>query len=56
LSAVRALHIEQGFPDPFSGCLRLQRVLKGIKRCQRSSSDKRLTRESDTATRDFEIM
>jgi hypothetical protein len=42
LSAVRALHIEQGFPDPFSGCLRLQRVLKGIKRCQRSSSDKRL--------------
>jgi hypothetical protein len=48
LSAVRALHIEQGFPDPLSGCLRLQRVLKGIKRCQGSSSDKRLpvTRQS----------
>jgi hypothetical protein len=42
LSAVRALHIEQGLPDPLSGCLRLQRVLKGIKRCQGSSSDKRL--------------
>jgi hypothetical protein len=42
LSAVRALHIEQGFPDPLSGCLRLQRVLKGIKRRQGSSSDKRL--------------
>jgi hypothetical protein len=41
-SAVRALHIEQGFPDPLSGCLRLQRVLKGIKRCQGSSSEKRL--------------
>ena len=42
LSAVRALHIEQGFPDPLSGCLGLQRVLKGIKRYQGSSSDKRL--------------
>jgi hypothetical protein len=30
LSAVRALHIEQGFPDPLSGCLRLQRVLKAL--------------------------
>jgi len=31
LSAVRALHIEQGFSDPLADCLRLQRVLRGIK-------------------------
>lgn len=34
LSAVRSLHIEQGWPDPLSNCLQLQRVLKGIKRVQ----------------------
>lgn len=32
LSAVRALHTEQGYPDHVTGCLLLQRVLKGIKR------------------------
>lgn len=42
LSAVRALHIEQGYTDPMSDCLRLQRVLKGIKRCQGTSPDTRL--------------
>ena len=31
LSAVCALHIEQGFPDPLLNCLRLERVVKGIK-------------------------
>lgn len=31
LSAIRALHMEQGFPDPLVGCLRLQRVVRGIK-------------------------
>lgn len=34
LSAVRALQIEQGFNDPLLNCLRLQRVLRGIKRSQ----------------------
>ena len=34
LSAVRALHIEQGFDDPLRNCLRLQRVMKGVKRTQ----------------------
>ena len=34
LSAVRSLHIEQGFPDPLLNCLRLQRVLRGVKRSQ----------------------
>ncbi|KAK3735065.1 hypothetical protein QZH41_010783 [Actinostola sp. cb2023] len=34
LSAVRALHIEQGFSDPLLNCLRLERVVKGIKRVQ----------------------
>ena len=28
LSAVRSLHIEQGFPDPLLNCLRLQQVLR----------------------------
>ena len=36
LSAVRSLHIEQGFPDPLINCLRLQRVMRGIKRSQGS--------------------
>lgn len=38
LSGIRALHIEQGFPDPLANCLRLQRVVRGIKRSQGSSS------------------
>ena len=36
------LHIEHGYPDPLLGCLRLQRVVKGIKRCKGGSQDKRL--------------
>ena len=42
LSAVRALHIEHGYSDPLVGCLRLQRIVKGIKCCKGSSADKRL--------------
>lgn len=42
LSAVRALHIEQGFPDPLVACPRLQRVVRGIKRSQGSSNRERL--------------
>ena len=42
LSAVRSLHIEQGFSDPLVDCLRLQRVLRGIKRTQGDSSSLRL--------------
>ena len=38
LSAVRSLHIEQGFADPLVDCLRLQRVLRGIKRTQGDTS------------------
>ena len=38
LFAVRALHIDQGFPDPLQNCLRLQRVIRGIKRSQGSPS------------------
>ncbi|KAL9961224.1 hypothetical protein ACROYT_G030129 [Oculina patagonica] len=34
LSAVRSLYIVHGFPDPLVGCLRLQRLLRGIKRVQ----------------------
>ena len=45
LSAVRALHIEQGFADPLVNCLRLQRVLRGIKR---SRGDSRATRHPVT--------
>ena len=42
LSGVRALHIEQGFADPLHNCLRLQRVIRGIKRTQGSPSSSRL--------------
>ena len=42
LSAVRALHIEQGFSDPLVDCPRLQRVLRGIQRTQGESSFSRL--------------
>ena len=42
LSGFRALHIDHGFADPLINCLRLQRVVRGIKRCQGSSSSSRL--------------
>ena len=42
LSGIRALHIKQGFPDPLVDCLRLQRVIRGIKRCQGTPSATRL--------------
>lgn len=42
LSAVRALHIEQGFDDPLTNCLQLQSVLCGIKRKQEESQCQRL--------------
>lgn len=38
LSAVRSLHIDLGFSDPLVNCLRLQRVVRGIKRVQGDSS------------------
>ena len=34
ISAVRSLYIDQGFPDPLLRCLRLQRLLRGIKSVQ----------------------
>ena len=37
LSEIRSLHIEEGHPSPLVGCLRLQRVLRGIKRHQGSN-------------------
>ena len=42
LSAVRALHIEHGFPDPLQGCLRLERVVRGVKRSQGERKSNRL--------------
>ena len=42
LSAVRSLHIDQGFADPLVNCLRLRRVLRGIKRTQGDTSSLRL--------------
>jgi len=42
LPAVHSLHIDQGFPDPFVDCLRLQRVLRGVKRTQGNPSSQRL--------------
>ena len=42
LSGVRALHIEQGFANPRQNCLRLQRVIRGIKSTQGIPSSSRL--------------
>ena len=42
LSGIRALHINQGFLDPLADCLRLQRVVRGIRRCQGTPSSTRL--------------
>ena len=42
LSAVRSLHNEQGLTDPLLNCLRLQRVLRGVKRSQGSPAARRL--------------
>lgn len=39
---MRALHIEQGFPDPLVNCLRLERVVRGIKRVKGIRSTERL--------------
>ena len=37
LSAIRSLHIDQGFPDPLVNCLQIQRLLRGIN-CHQGSS------------------
>ena len=42
LSAVRSLHIEQGFTYPLVDCLQLQQVLRRIKRTQGDTSSLRL--------------
>ena len=36
MAGVRSLHVEQGFPNPLDNRLRLERVLRGIKRTQGS--------------------
>ena len=36
ISAVWSLHVDRGFPDPLENCLRLQRVVRGIK-CPQAS-------------------
>ena len=42
LSAVRSLHIDHGLPDPLVNCLRLQHLIRGIKRVQGPASPSRL--------------
>ncbi len=42
LAGVRSLHIENGFTNPLSNCLRLERVLRCIKRSQGLSKRERL--------------
>lgn len=42
LAGVRSLHIEQGFRNPLENCLRLERVLRGIKRTHGNSTSARL--------------
>jgi len=66
LSAVRSLHIDHGLPDPLVNCLRLQRLLRGIKRVQGPASPRRLPitvdhlkviqRSLDLSTRDHVML
>ena len=42
LSGVRSLHVENGLGNPLSNCLRLEQVLRGIKRTQGLTSRPRL--------------
>lgn len=42
LSAVQSFHINNGLPDPLTNCLQLQRLLRGVRHVQGSSSLKRL--------------
>lgn len=42
LSGVRSLHIEQGYNNPLENCFCLERVLRGIKRCQGTGTRQRL--------------
>ena len=48
LSAIRALHIEQGFLDPLVDCLQLQRVAHGIKRSVGEAGSTRLPITDET--------
>ena len=47
LFGMRALHIKQGFADPLRNCLRLQCVIRSIKRTQGSPSSSRLPNTDD---------
>lgn len=42
LSAIRSLHIENGFADPIAGCQQLQLLIRGIKRMQGHTTGQRL--------------
>ena len=42
LAGIRSLHIENGLPNPLDNCLRLERVLRGIKRTQQGGKRQRL--------------
>ena len=47
LSAIRSLHIDQGFPDSLVNSLQLQRLLPGIKRHQGSTLPQRQSVTAD---------
>lgn len=42
LSAIRSLHIDQGYPDPIANRLQLHRLIRGIRRTQGHSTRQRL--------------
>lgn len=42
LSAVRALHIQGGFPDPLVGCNRIPLVIRGLRRSKSSSCNQKV--------------
>ena len=43
LAGIRSLHLEHGLANPLNNCLRLERVLKRIKRTQGTSTRQRLS-------------
>ena len=42
LAGVRSLHIDHGFDNPLKNCLRLERVIRGVKREQGTGTRPRL--------------
>lgn len=56
LAGVRSLHLEQGFKNPLENCLRLEQVIRGIKRKQGMTTRPRLPITADIMRRIHDIL